>query len=344
MSAIPSLRSSPRKLAVGLLIASLMAAGPFAGECAAAVTARRFPENPLLTSASSPTLGAKLNGPSVIRVPAWIKRPLGKYYLYFAHHDGKFIRLAYANSLHGPWTVHDPGTLQLAQAAMFSSHIASPDVHVDDEHRVIRMYFHGSREQAEENQKTAVATSIDGLHFTVSDGVIGDAYFRVFRYRGTYYAIDTHGDLNRSEQPDRGWVRREAALVPPVAVNDQFGARANVRIRHSAVWVEGDTLHLFYSRKADAPERIMLSRVKLGDDWNRWTADEPVEVLRPEQPYEGTNYKLAPSRKGGAIAVQELRDPAVFVENGALYLFYSIAGEMGLAGAEIDLAALTGTR
>jgi hypothetical protein len=246
LSAIPSLPFGRRRPAGRLLAAWLLAAGSLIGTSAPAVTARRFAENPLLTAASSPTLGTKLNGPSVIRVPSWIKHPLGRYYLYFAHHDGKFIRLAYADSLHGPWTVHEPGTLQLAQAGMFTSHIASPDVHVDAERHLIRMYFHGSREQAEENQKTAVATSTDGLHFTVVAGVIGEAYFRVFEYRGASYAIDAHGDLNRSDQSDRGWVRREATLVP--------------------------------------------------------------------------------------------------VENGTLYLFYSIAGEMGLAAAELDLAALTGTR
>ena len=38
-----------------------------------------------------------INGPTVIRVPPWVKRPLGRYYMYFAHHMGAFIRLAYAD-------------------------------------------------------------------------------------------------------------------------------------------------------------------------------------------------------------------------------------------------------
>jgi hypothetical protein len=42
-----------------------------------------------------------INGPSLVHVPAWIERPLGKYYLYFAHHGGKDIRLAYADILAG---------------------------------------------------------------------------------------------------------------------------------------------------------------------------------------------------------------------------------------------------
>jgi len=35
--------------------------------------------------------------------------------------------------------------------------------------------------------------------------------------------------------------------------------------------------------------------------------------------------------------VQELRDPCIFEENGKFYLFYTIAGEMGIALAEVDV-------
>jgi len=78
--------------------------------------ALRLIENPILTPRSSPTIGANLNGPSLIRVPAWVSHPLGRYYLYFAHHRGKFIRLAYADALTGPWKVYEQGTLKLSEA------------------------------------------------------------------------------------------------------------------------------------------------------------------------------------------------------------------------------------
>ena len=44
----------------------------------------RFPQNPIVTPASSPSIGDNINGPSLIRVPAWVERPLGRYYLYFS--------------------------------------------------------------------------------------------------------------------------------------------------------------------------------------------------------------------------------------------------------------------
>ena len=73
----------------------------------------RISQNPIITPQSAPGLGVNINGPSLIRVPEWVDRPLGRYYLYFAHHEGKYIRLAYADDVVGPWQVYDPGALHL---------------------------------------------------------------------------------------------------------------------------------------------------------------------------------------------------------------------------------------
>ncbi len=301
------------------------------------IKVQRLPQNPIVSYASSESLGTKINGPSLIRVPDWIERPLGEYYLYFAHHDGKYIRLAYADSIHGPWTIHESGTLHVDNAPAFIGHIASPDVHIAPDSREIRMYFHGSREN--ENQKTALAVSKDGLNFKASENVIGSAYFRVFQHGEFHYAIDAHGFLNRSRHHDRDWVIADKELIAPITVDDQFGRREDVRIRHSAIWVKNDTLFLFYTRKADAPERILLSTVDLKGKWTEWTASKPVEILRPETEYEGIQYPVKPSKKGGGIHVQQLRDPAIFHDDdGRSYLIYSVAGEMGLAIAKISIS------
>ena len=60
---------------------------------------RRLATNPLITVSSSSTLGGNVNGPTVIRVPSWVERPLGKYYMYFANHMGEFVRCAYADAV-----------------------------------------------------------------------------------------------------------------------------------------------------------------------------------------------------------------------------------------------------
>ena len=61
----------------------------------------RLPGNPILapTPHVDARVGSNLNGPSLIRVPAWLANPLGRYYLYFAHYVGASIRLAYADQL-----------------------------------------------------------------------------------------------------------------------------------------------------------------------------------------------------------------------------------------------------
>lgn len=86
-----------------------------------------------------------INGPSMIRVPSFVVNPLGTYYLYFSHHDGKAIHFAYAHSVGGPYTVHPTGSLTLEQVVskdICRDHIASPDVVIDNEKQEIRMYFH----------------------------------------------------------------------------------------------------------------------------------------------------------------------------------------------------------
>ena len=56
----------------------------------------RVVEGPIVSPGSSPAIGTNINGPSLIRVPDWVENPLGRYYLYFADHKGKSIRLAYS--------------------------------------------------------------------------------------------------------------------------------------------------------------------------------------------------------------------------------------------------------
>ena len=43
------------------------------------VVAQRFAENPLVSVRSDASVGDNVNGPSIIKVPSWVKRPLGKY-------------------------------------------------------------------------------------------------------------------------------------------------------------------------------------------------------------------------------------------------------------------------
>jgi hypothetical protein len=53
--------------------------------------------------------------------------------------------------------------------------------------------------------------------------------------------------------------------------------------------------------------------------------------------YEGAGLLRNPSKEGGAWErLNELRDSAVFHEDGELYLLYSIAAESGIALAKLN--------
>ncbi|MFB9057363.1 hypothetical protein ACFFU9_11495 [Mariniflexile ostreae] len=264
-------------------------------------------------------LGGNINGPSVIKVPDWVQNPLGKYYMYFAHHHGKYIRLAYANSPTGPWAIYKPGVLHIDKTAA-KGHMASPDIIIDEDTKTIRMYFHGYN-QDKSGQKTFVSTSKNGLDFIASETVLGPSYFRVFKYKSDYYAL-VKGSFYHSEDGLQPF--KKGALILPKA-------------RHTAVSLHGDNLVVFYSQKGDAPERILGCEVNLSEgSWKSWKASVPNEILKPEMDYEGVNLPIKESVKGfSRNPLHELRDPAIFIDNGDVYLYYSVSGEFGIAVAKL---------
>jgi hypothetical protein len=267
-------------------------------------------------------LGASINGPSLIRVPDWVRKPLGRYYLYFAHHHGGFIRLAYADRLEGPWKVHPGGVLPLADTAA-RHHVASPDVHVDDAGRRILLYFHGPRADPED-QVTLLATSTDGLRFTAARRPLGPFYFRVFHHGDWTYAL-------AKKKNAAGVLLRSRGAEGPF----EAGPELLPRMRHAAVLVRGDTLWVFFTRIGDAPESLLFTTLDLRGEWRAWRPAKPaeaVEVLRPERPWEGAGRPVQPSAPGRAWRPQnQLRDPAVYVEGDRVYLLYTVAGEQGIA-------------
>ncbi len=323
------------------------------------LTITRLADGPIVYPELDPSIGVNIQGPSVIRVPEWLDNALGKYYLYFADHKGHYIRLAYADQVTGPWKIHVPGTLRIEDshcltaqpsvsdqqrreyAAYFAStgerfphdrmidltvpHIASPDVHVDDANQRIVMYYHGLDALA--SQVSRVALSSDGINFVARPEILGRTYWRGFDWQGQRYGLAMPGQFYRSEDPLGGFV--EGPLL------------FNPKMRHSAVMVRNDQLWVFWTQAGDAPEHIKLSTVALADDWSTWQQVDHGEVLRPETPWEGANAPVVPSMRSTAYGVvNELRDPALLLDGGRIYLFYAVAGESGIAVAELTLGAL----
>ena len=335
MRQMPLRIQPPRGLWAGLVASLLAMSCPaFAADTDPRLEVRRFEQNPIIRPEMLPGRdGANINGPSLIRVPAWVPGRMGNYYLYFAHHNGKYIRLAFADKLEGPWKIHEPGTLKLSDAPGCTGHIASPDVLVDEDRREIRMYFHGPA-RAGGGQKSFVAVSKDGLSFKASGEVLGQFYFRVFRHPDAWFAMSKGGQLYRSKD---GLTNFEQGpnIFPG---GEDRGPDANKPgPRHVALHRVGDTLWVYYSSIGDEPERILRCPVTLTDDWKKWMTAAPQEVLRPQLAYEGADLPLRKSAAGAMSKPENaLRDPAIFVDSdGKVYLLYSVAGENGIAFAEL---------
>jgi hypothetical protein len=277
--------------------------------------------------------GDNINGPSLIAAPSWLQSPLGKYYLYFAHHRGDHIRFAWADHLTGPWTIALEGALRIEQTP-FSHHIASPDVHVDEAGKRILMYYHGKNPDSADDFKrgnvsrqfSGLAESTDGVRFTSRQLKWQTQYVRLFRSGIEFYALAKEGNWSRLFRGP-SW---DGPFTP--------GPRLLPRSRHTAVMIQSDRLHVLYSRIGDAPEHIRVSAFDLRAGCfseRELIALWDVELLRPEHEWEGADLPILPSRPGPTERANQLRDPAVFLEGNHCYLVYSIAGESGLAIAQI---------
>lgn len=304
------------------------------GAAASPFTVRRCPQNPIIRPEMLPEGdGGNINGPCLIRVPDWVTGALGRYYLYFAHHNGRYIRMAYADNLEGPWKVHQPGVLRLADAPGCAGHVASPDVIVDEERREFRLYFHGPL-RAGGKQVTFVAVSKDGLGFKAGAEALCPFYFRAFRWDGMWYGMSKGGLLFRSRDGLSGFVEGPNPFPGSAARDKPVYNKPGPR--HLAVWLARDRLWVYFSSIGAQPERILRGYVDLAPDWAGWRVAGIEEVLRPEAQCEGADLPLTPSRAGAAPGRENaVRDPHLFVEAGRTYLVYSVAGESGLALAEI---------
>jgi len=300
----------------------------------------------LISPESSPSLGNNINGPSLIKVPAWVQQPLGRYYLYFAHHQGNRIRLAYSDQVMGPYTVHEPGALSLADSGfpdtplerenitapgvlnlieqygegpiidLMKPHIASPDVHIRPELQQIWMYYHGQLDDG--HQVTRVAMSPDGLNFAPLTRVLGNNYFRVFRHGEWFYALaHAGGTLYRSRD---GTAFEEGPVI------------GDPGMRHTAIRKCPDEhFQVFWSRFGDEPEHILVSELVTEGDWTGWKIEDTRSVRKPEFDWEGANIEIRRSRAGfTAVPLHELRDPGIYEEDGETYLLYSVKGESGI--------------
>jgi hypothetical protein len=292
--------------------------------------------------------------PSLVKIPDWVppeKRahPEAVYYLYWATHYGSDIHLSWSRSVQGPYVdfnssgnkdFHYPrsGVLSFPDGNEFTfdngvliyAHISSPEILIDHENRLFVLFFHGP---SNNDQKSFVATSPWGLNFNpantggiegygVVPQILNSQYMRLFLYDGHRYAVAMHGVLCRA--PTAG----PPYLIPPGTHPLQtywdvsHTPVSGVSPRHAAARVrEGRYLDYFFSRRIDN-ERIEVATIDMdAGPWTSWREMEPsVTLIDNTAPWEG----------------DDTRDPAIYEENGNVYLLYSGGGENGIGLALLE--------
>lgn len=302
------------------------------------IKATRIGNSAIIHPGLSDSIGDNINGPSLVKRPVWAPGP-GRYMLYFAHHSGKHIRLAFADRLEGPWSIHEPGVLPLSETPFSQNrldlpqpdwaletggdnwveHLASPDVHLNEETKRFEMLVHGLCDDA--IQKTYLALSSDGLSWQITGPATEQTYLRRFEHDGCVYAVGLYGQLLRAGFDG-------AYELGPIPLPD--------RIRHVGILKRGADLHVLFTRFEDAPERILHIVLRLDGDWRSWeTVGTPQELLHPELPWEGSELPSLPSKIGATSFVNALRDPFLFEEDGRVYMIYAGGGEAALGLAEV---------
>ena len=307
---------------------------------------QRMSGNPAVSSDLNPRLQAEnseggyvnINGPSVIRVPDWVENPLGSYYLYFAHHKGDYIRMAYADAPIGPWTLYEPGTLRLRDSG-FQQERADPTVgnrgledlwatfslHVVRDYLLLA-YRATVSDQAVRKRRGIEVAANARPHIASPEVVVDEGNQRILMYfHGLGRNGYQHSRIARShdgidfEVLDadvfstylRAFAYRgeyfllgmPGVLYRSSTLDGGFTPRDRLLfdpdMRHAAVWVEGSLLHVLWSRVGDAPEVLLYSRVDMSSaDWNDWRATAGVEIMRPELAWEGSELPVLPSLRG----------------------------------------------
>ncbi len=295
--------------------------------------ADRLDGNPMIQpSMLTGTDGDNINGPCLVRIPDWVSGALGRYYLYFAHHSGSYIRLAFADDLNGPWAIYRDGVLSLSQTPFCRDHIASPDVHLQSSPREFRMYYHGVS-ASDGKQRTYVALSDDGLRFRPSSTPLAPFYLRALPLDGRWIGLAKGGSIHVS----RSGLEPFDEAPRPLFKRRSKMANSNGDVRHVALHKRGHILFVYFTKIGDAPERIYRCQVDLRASPTRWRAGQFEEILRPVFDWEGAAIPLSRSRPGPSAAPENaVRDPALLEDGGYLYLAYAIAGESGIAIAKLS--------
>ena len=157
-----------------------------------------------------------------------------------------------------------------------------------------------------------VAVSPDGIRFTASEDLIGRSYMRGFRHDGWWSALAMPGILCRSRDGLTDFEEGPTLFKPDM--------RHAVRVLAAG------------RRRARAHPRQHRRRGR------RLARENATQRAQADRPWEGAGQRLEPSiRDAVNNRVNQIRAPAIYVEDNRIYLLYSVAGEAGIGLARLDI-------
>lgn len=113
----------------------------------------------------------------------------------------------------------------IAEAQNSQSHIASPNVLVDDENQCLLVYYRGLAGRTA--QYTRVAESTDGLSFSALPAIIWKHFFR-----GEWFGLAMPGILYQSDTGAEHFLPCRKLLFDP-------------DMRHAGLWLKDNRLYVF---------------------------------------------------------------------------------------------------
>ena len=273
--------------------------------------------------------------PCLLKVPSWCKNKLGKYYLYFADHRGKYIKMAYSNSLDKNWKFKEDGIININKFNDAINHIASPEIYIDNKKKLIVLFTH-SHSKSKIGQWTYVSISIDGINFyKVYNKILAPFYFRIFYYNNFFYGISKGGNLWKSKNYLNKF--KQCQNLFDKKLSNEILHNYDGSVRHFSILIERNILYIFYTKIGDMPERIYYTSLKLNKDDANWKFKNEIELIRPTKKFEGSKLPLKKSKAGDTKKPENaLRDPYMVKIYNNYYIFYCVKGEFGIAIAKIN--------
>ena len=250
-------------------------------------------------------------------MPDWVENPLGKYYLYFAHHKGSYIKMAYADSQGGDWKMYDGGILPLDKSGLVTKVGKKSDLETLRKYNTwsesIALIEIGKAAQKSFEKRKKIngkGSAPTTPHLANPEVIINEKTKKFHLYihgvvegslQKSKVALSKDG-INFDAQPEiislpylivfpfrgefygmamPGFLYRSKNGILDFEVRKRWLFDTNVR--YSGLHLKGNDLYIFYTQFGDQPEQILYTRMDMtSTDWNDWNVEPARALLQPE--------------------------------------------------------------